>query len=287
MDPKIRFGNYLLDTRLGRIDQPLGLFDPAPARRTKMYLHHPRIGDRKEVRPDHLHQQKRDHQHRQYRQQDRGRILQTVMQHPPIPLRKFPKPPVPPLVEVIGEHFEPADTHGSFHPMIFVGHQHPRQHRNKRSRQDIAGHHRNDHRQGHGLKQIFGRPRQQHHRKNTIQIASVAISAGTAICCAPSRIAIVSGLCRCIFRWIFSTSTWRHPPASDRQRQPPSVMMLRLFPVSFKKMIPTKMDKGIDVQTITMLRQLPKKKRIISDTNIAPVTASCSTLSMEFSTNTD
>ena len=124
--------------------------------------------------------------------------------------------------------------------------------------------------------------------KNTIQIARVAMSAGTAICCAPSSMAMVRGLPSARFRCMFSTSTVASstsiPIASDR---PPSVIMFSELPVSFRKMIPTNIDSGIDVQTITMLRQLPRKNMIIRDTSIAPITASCNTLSIEFSTKTD
>src|ERR1044071_4361241 len=42
---------------------------------------------------------------------------------------------------------------------------------------------------------------------NTMQMQSVDTNAGTAICCAPSMIARVNGLCWCRLRWMFSIAT--------------------------------------------------------------------------------
>ena len=53
----------------------------------------------------------------------------------------------------------------------------------------------------------------------TIQIARVATKAGTAICCAPSRIAFTIGFFIAMLRWTFSVQTvassTRIPTASD------------------------------------------------------------------------
>ncbi len=121
-----------------------------------------------------------------------------------------------------------------------------------------------------------------------MQIDSVATMAGTAICCAPSRIARVSGLPMFRLRWMFSTSTVASstsmPIASAR---PPSVMMLTVLPVSFRPTMAEKIASGIDVQTITMLRQLPRNSPTISDTRIDEMTASRTTPPIAPRTKTD
>ena len=52
-------------------------------------------------------------------------------------------------------------------------------------------------------------------------------------------------------------------------------------------MMATNMDNGMDVQTMITLRQLPRKNKIISETRIEAMIASCNTLLIEFLTNTD
>ena len=116
----------------------------------------------------------------------------------------------------------------------------------------------------------------------------VAAKAGIATCWAPVRMATVKGFPRSRLRWMFSTSTVASstniPMAKDN---PPRVMIFKVLPVSFSPMMPTRMDKGMEVHTMITLRQLPKKNKIISETSIEAMMASCSTLSMELFTNTD
>ncbi len=123
---------------------------------------------------------------------------------------------------------------------------------------------------------------------NTIQIDNVATSAGVAICCAPSKIARLSGLPCPRLRWMFSISTvassTRIPTARDR---PPKVMMLKVCPKELMTMIETKIERGIETATIAVLRQLPKKTRIINAVRHAAISPSLITPSIEALTNRD
>ena len=56
-------------------------------------------------------------------------------------------------------------------------------------------------------------------------------------------------------------SSTRMPTASAR---PPSVMMLIVSPSALSAMIELRIDSGIDTAMISVLRQLPRKTRIIS-----------------------
>ena len=51
--------------------------------------------------------------------------------------------------------------------------------------------------------------------------------------------------------------------------------------------MPAKIDSGIEVETITVLRQLPRNTRIISDTRIDEMIASRTTFTTAARTNTD
>ena len=81
-----------------------------------------------------------------------------------------------------------------------------------------------------------------------MQMHSVETNAGTAICCAPSRIACTSRLRWCRLRWMFSISTvassTRMPTASA---MPPSVMTFSVSPSSHRQMIDTRIDSGIEM----------------------------------------
>ncbi len=121
-----------------------------------------------------------------------------------------------------------------------------------------------------------------------MQMASVATIAGTAICCAPSRMATVSGLPRWRFLWMFSTSTVASSTSMPMaSASPPRVMMLMLCPLSFSPTTAEQMASGIEVQTITIERQLPRNSPIISDTSADDSSASRSTRSIAPRTNTD
>ena len=124
--------------------------------------------------------------------------------------------------------------------------------------------------------------------KKTTQMVNVAASAGTAICCAPSRIATVIGFPRCRLRWMFSTSTVASstsmPMASAR---PPMVMRFSVCPKRKRPTSPTRMASGMLVITIRAPRQLPRKNRIINETRMEASAASCSTFWMAARTKTD
>ncbi len=98
-----------------------------------------------------------------------------------------------------------------------------------------------------------------------MQMHSVETSAGTAICWAPSRIAWTMGLPLSRLRLMFSISTvassTRMPTASA---SPPSVMMLMVSPSRLSTMIDVRIESGIETAMISVLRQLPRKSRIIS-----------------------
>ena len=129
-------------------------------------------------------------------------------------------------------------------------------------------------------------------RKNigtkTMQMQIVETKAGMAICCAPSRIAGSRSLpcsrCQLMFSIATVASSTRTPTASA---SPPSVMMLIVSPSALSTMIELRIDSGIETAMMTVLRQLPRKTRIISAVRQAAITASRSTPSIDARTNTD
>src|SRR5438094_641694 len=108
-----------------------------------------------------------------------------------------------------------------------------------------------------------------------MQMHSVETRAGTAICCAPSRMAWMTGLPMSRLRLTFSISTvassTRIPTASA---SPPRVMMLIVWPSAESAMTDVRIESGIDTAMISVLRQLPRKSRIISAVRQAAITAS-------------
>src|SRR6266508_2266508 len=108
---------------------------------------------------------------------------------------------------------------------------------------------------------------------NTMQILSVETNAGTAICMAPSRMARTIGFPMARLRWIFSSSTvassTRIPTASAR---PPSVMIFSVSPSAPRTMIEHRIESGMEVATTSVLRQLPRKSRIIKAVRHAAMT---------------
>ncbi len=139
-----------------------------------------------------------------------------------------------------------------------------------------------------GVKRKRAGPSSSTTGKKTTQMVSVAASAGTAICWAPSRMATVSFFPRCRFLWMFSTSTVASSTSMPMARaRPPSVMMLSVWPERKRPATPTRMASGMDATTMTMLRTEPRKTRIISETRIELISASRSTFAMAARTNTD
>ncbi len=139
-----------------------------------------------------------------------------------------------------------------------------------------------------GMKRNRAGPSSSTTGKKTMQMVSVAASAGTAIWAAPSRMATVSGFPMLRLRWMFSTSTVASSTSMPMaSASPPMVMRLSVWPKRNMPTMPTRMASGMLVETITTPRQLPRKKRIISETRIEAMTASWSTLVMAARTKTD
>jgi hypothetical protein len=139
-----------------------------------------------------------------------------------------------------------------------------------------------------GVNSDFAAPVRKPTGRKTMQMAKVETNAGTAICCAPSRISRLSGLPRARLRWMFSISTvassTRMPTASA---MPPSVIELSVWPRALRTRIETRIESGIESATIRVLRQLPRKRRIMSAVRPAAMAASWTTPSMEARTKTD
>ena len=115
----------------------------------------------------------------------------------------------------------------------------------------------------------------------TMEIESDATKAGTAICEAPSRIAWTKGLPMARLRWMFSTSTvassTKMPTAKAR---PPSVITLMVWPRALSARSAATTDSGIETATTMVLRQLPRKRRIIVAVRPAAMRPSMSKPSM-------
>ena len=122
-----------------------------------------------------------------------------------------------------------------------------------------------------GVNRNFAAPESMSTGTNTMQMHSVETNAGTAICCAPSRIARTSVLPFIpMLRWTFSISTvassTRIPTASAR---PPSVITLMVWPSKHKTISEVRIESGMERQTISVLRQLPRNSRIMSPVKAA------------------
>jgi len=63
---------------------------------------------------------------------------------------------------------------------------------------------------------------------------------------------------------------------ADRQRESPNVMML-ISPSADRQQIDVKIDKGIEIVMIRVLRQLPKNNRINKPVSAPAITASRTT----------
>ncbi len=122
-----------------------------------------------------------------------------------------------------------------------------------------------------------------------MQMHSVETNAGTAICCAPSRIARTSVLplipmLRCTFSISTVASSTRIPTARAR---PPSVMTLMVSPKALSTISDVRIESGIERQTISVLRQLPRNSRIIIPVRMAAIVASRTTPLTEARTKSD
>src|SRR5271154_7126317 len=115
---------------------------------------------------------------------------------------------------------------------------------------------------------------------NTIQIASVDTKAGVAICDAlsstTSSISLSGSASR--FLLMFSTSTVASSTRMPTARaSPPSVMMLMVSPIALNAMIEVRIASGMDVAMIKVLRQLPRKVRIMKAVRQAAINVSLTT----------
>ncbi len=121
----------------------------------------------------------------------------------------------------------------------------------------------------------------------TMQIDRVATNAGVATSAAPSRMACRSDLPRSSWRWLFSISTvassTRMPTASAR---PPSVITLSDWLRTFNMMTEVRIDSGIEVMTMSVLRHDPRNSRIISAVRHPAMTPSRTTPETAARTNT-
>ena len=111
---------------------------------------------------------------------------------------------------------------------------------------------------------------------NTMQMQRVETSAGTAICgrAVQDRVPLAAA---CPLRWrsMFSivtvASSTRMPTARAR---PPRVMMLIVSPSMLSAITEERIESGIDTAMMTVLRQLPRKSRIMAAVRQAAITAS-------------
>src|SRR6266436_2352511 len=133
-----------------------------------------------------------------------------------------------------------------------------------------------------GTNKNLATPERKNMGMNTMQMHRVETKAGTAICCAPSRMAWTVSLPMARLRLMLSVSTvassTRMPTASASAR---GVMMLMVWPRALRHRMLTRMDKGIDTAIISVLFQLPRKSRIMAAVRQAAMIASRITPWME------
>src|SRR6266851_4394862 len=151
-------------------------------------------------------------------------------------------------------------------PQQVLGHS-----RNDRPGKDIRGQHRENHRLSKRHEEVSRDAGQQEHRSKSNTTPSKSFS-GSA-----SR-----------FRLMFSTSTvassTRMPTA---KASPPRVMMLIVCPSTLRTMMDVRIAKGIEVAMISVLRQLPRKTRIIKAVRHAAIRVSLTTPLIAPRTNID
>ena len=87
-----------------------------------------------------------------------------------------------------------------------------------------------------------------------------------------------------MFSMVTVASSTRIPTASA---SPPSVMMLMVSPSADRQAIDARIDSGIEIVMISVLRQLPKNSRISSPVSAPAITASRATPETAERTNTD
>src|ERR1700722_11678843 len=140
-----------------------------------------------------------------------------------------------------------------------------------------------------GVKIYFAAPDNNVTGTNTMQMHNVDTSAGAATCCALFKIAAAKGILlaprfRCVFSISTVASSTSMPTASAK---PPSDITLIVSPSWEKTATEKSMASGIEVHTINVLRQLPRKIRIMMAVSKAAVIASCTTSRTEAFTSSD
>src|SRR5882762_1441733 len=117
---------------------------------------------------------------------------------------------------------------------------------------------------------------------NTIEMEIVETKAGVAICAAPStmagRISFPCSMFRLMFSIVTVASSTRIPMASA---SPLRVMTLSVCPSAASPMIEHSTASGIEVAMMSVLRQLPRKSRIMSAVRQAAISASRMTPEIE------
>src|SRR5579871_1322485 len=156
------------------------------------------------------------------------------------------------------------------------------------AREKIRGQHGENHSHGQRRKQIFGRACQHDYRNENDADGKGETRVGTAICWAPSRMARVSGFFIAILRCTFSISTVASSTRIPTARaNPPRVITFTVSPKAVRIMMEVRMARGIEVQTINVLRQLPRNSKIMSAVKNAAIPASRSTPYIEARTKID
>ena len=121
-----------------------------------------------------------------------------------------------------------------------------------------------------------------------MQMQSVLTKAGSAISCAPSRIAVSSDFPNDICRWMFSISTVASSTRMPTARaSPPSVMRLIVSPSALSTASDASTLSGIDTAMINVLRHDPRNSRIIKAVRLAAITPSWMTPSTAARTKSD
>ena len=129
-----------------------------------------------------------------------------------------------------------------------------------------------------GMKRCRATPVRKNMGTKTMQMARVETNAGTAICEAPSRIAVRISLSMAMLRLMFSISTVASSTRIPTARaNPPSVMMLMVSPSALSTTREVKMESGMETAIMMVLRQLPKNSRIMAAVRRAAMSASLTT----------
>ncbi len=124
--------------------------------------------------------------------------------------------------------------------------------------------------------------------KNTTTVVSVAASTGSATS-RPPLIAACTG-CSPVSRWrkmFSSTTTELSISRESASASPPSTMVFTELPPICSAMRVASTESGIEKNTATVARMLPRKTRIMIDVRSSPSAPSCSRVWIALFTNSD